>query len=226
MPCGPSYSRPVFRYTARPPGWRRGGPVPAYSKRTFRVQGQSGAAPPVHLALAPEVARVTGRYFVNRHLAPASLTVDDRRLAAELRRASSKRTGLETCLDSTNPHKRRAAVTQASWWERQSQLPNCYLSRIVRTSHRNVVGLPTSFRQLVRIANSVQPGHRPSGSLREFRRCGPSARHPSNGTRRQSGPKTEQTAFLSRRQAGPSRFRRQLPSFIVHHSHRPRGNLP
>lgn len=32
---------------------------------------ESGAETPVHLALAPEVARVTGRYFVNRRLAPA-----------------------------------------------------------------------------------------------------------------------------------------------------------
>lgn len=65
----------------------------------FREGGgtvESGAETPVHLALAPEVARVTGRYFVNRRQAPASLTVDDQRLAAELWRASSKHTGLET----------------------------------------------------------------------------------------------------------------------------------
>ena len=57
---------------------------------------ESGAETPVHLALAPEVARVSGHYFVNRQLTPASSTVDDRRLAAELWRASSKHTGLET----------------------------------------------------------------------------------------------------------------------------------
>ncbi len=54
----------------------------------------SGAETPVHLALAPEVAEVTGRYFVNRRPAPASTVVDDQRLAAELWRISAELTGL------------------------------------------------------------------------------------------------------------------------------------
>ena len=56
----------------------------------------SGAETPVHLALDPEVARVTGRYFVNRRQSPASSAVDDRHLAAELWRVSAELTGLET----------------------------------------------------------------------------------------------------------------------------------
>ena len=56
---------------------------------------ESGAETPVHLALAPEVARVTSRYFVNRRQTPASSAVDDRHLAAELWRISAELTGLE-----------------------------------------------------------------------------------------------------------------------------------
>ena len=53
-----------------------------------------GARTPVHLALAPEVAKVTGSYFVNqRQTRPASAT-GDRRLAAELWRVSASLTGL------------------------------------------------------------------------------------------------------------------------------------
>lgn len=55
----------------------------------------SGAETPVHLALAPEVARVTGRYFVNRQQTPASSAVDDRHLATELWSVSAELTGLE-----------------------------------------------------------------------------------------------------------------------------------
>ena len=54
----------------------------------------SGAETPVHLALAPEVAEITGRYFVNRRPAPASTMVDDQRLAEELWRVSAELTGL------------------------------------------------------------------------------------------------------------------------------------
>ena len=54
----------------------------------------SGAETPVHLALAPEVAGVTGRYFVNRGQVPASTAADDQRLAAELWRVSTELTGL------------------------------------------------------------------------------------------------------------------------------------
>ena len=55
---------------------------------------ESGAETPVHLALAPEVDGVTGRYFVNRRQAPAATAVDDERLAAELWRVSAELTGL------------------------------------------------------------------------------------------------------------------------------------
>ena len=55
---------------------------------------ESGAETPVHLALAPEVAEVTGRYFVNRRQAPASASADDQSLAAELWRVSAELTGL------------------------------------------------------------------------------------------------------------------------------------
>ncbi len=57
---------------------------------------ESGAETPVHLALAPEVAGVSGRYFVNRRQAPASTAVDDQRLATELWRVSAELTGLAT----------------------------------------------------------------------------------------------------------------------------------
>ena len=55
---------------------------------------ESGAETPVHLALAPELAGITGRYFVNRRPATPSPAVDDRRLAAELWRVSAELTGL------------------------------------------------------------------------------------------------------------------------------------
>ena len=54
-----------------------------------------GAQTPVHLALADEVAGVTGAYFVNRRRSRASAAADDRRLAAELWRVSASLTGLE-----------------------------------------------------------------------------------------------------------------------------------
>ena len=53
-----------------------------------------GARTPVHLALADEVADVTGAYFVNRRRARASSASGDRRLAAELWRVSAALTGL------------------------------------------------------------------------------------------------------------------------------------
>ena len=53
-----------------------------------------GARTPVHLALAPEVAGVTGVYFVNQRQARASSTAGDRRLAAELWHVSASLTGL------------------------------------------------------------------------------------------------------------------------------------
>ena len=56
---------------------------------------ESGAETPVHLALASEVAGVTGRYFVNRRQTPASSMADDQHLAAELWRVSAKLVGLE-----------------------------------------------------------------------------------------------------------------------------------
>ncbi len=55
---------------------------------------ESGAETPVYLALAPEVARVTGRYFVDRRQASAATMVDDQRLAAELWRVSAELSGL------------------------------------------------------------------------------------------------------------------------------------
>ena len=56
---------------------------------------EAGAETPVHLALTPEVAGVTGEYFVNRRQTPASAAADDRRLAAELWRVSAELTGIE-----------------------------------------------------------------------------------------------------------------------------------
>ena len=56
---------------------------------------ESGAETPVHLALAPEVAGVSGCYFVNRRPSPASTVVDDRHLAAALWRVSAELVGLE-----------------------------------------------------------------------------------------------------------------------------------
>ena len=54
----------------------------------------AGARSPVHLALAPEMADVTGAYFVNQRRARASSAAGDRRLAAELWRVSAELTGL------------------------------------------------------------------------------------------------------------------------------------
>ena len=54
----------------------------------------TGARTSVHLALAPELAEVTGAYFVNRRRTRASSTAGDRRQAAELWRVSSELTGL------------------------------------------------------------------------------------------------------------------------------------
>lgn len=55
---------------------------------------EAGAETPVYLALAPEVAEVTGSYFVNRRQSPPSSAVDDQRLASELWRVSAEFTGL------------------------------------------------------------------------------------------------------------------------------------
>ena len=54
----------------------------------------TGARTPVHLALAPEVADVTGAYFVNQRRTRASSAAGDRRLAAELWRVSAELMGL------------------------------------------------------------------------------------------------------------------------------------
>lgn len=54
----------------------------------------AGARTPLHLALAPEVAAVTGAYFVDRRQARAATAAGDRRLAAELWRVSASLTGL------------------------------------------------------------------------------------------------------------------------------------
>ena len=54
----------------------------------------AGTRTPVHLALDPEVAGVTGAYFVDRRHARASSATDDRRLAKELWRVSEALTGL------------------------------------------------------------------------------------------------------------------------------------
>ena len=54
----------------------------------------AGARTPVHLALAPELAGVTGTYFVNQRRARASSAAGDRRLAAELWDVSAQLTGL------------------------------------------------------------------------------------------------------------------------------------
>lgn len=53
-----------------------------------------GVRIPLHLALAPEVAAVTGAYFVDRRQARASAAAGDRRLAAKLWRVSASLTGL------------------------------------------------------------------------------------------------------------------------------------
>ena len=54
-----------------------------------------GARTPVHLALAAEVANVTGSYFVNRRQTRASSATGDPRLAADLWRVSAALTGLD-----------------------------------------------------------------------------------------------------------------------------------
>ena len=54
----------------------------------------AGARTPAYLALAPEVAGVTGAYFVDRRRTRASSAAGDRRLASELWRVSSELTGL------------------------------------------------------------------------------------------------------------------------------------
>ena len=54
-----------------------------------------GARTPVHLALAAEVANVTGSYFVNRRQTRASSAAGDPRLAADLWRVSAALTGLD-----------------------------------------------------------------------------------------------------------------------------------
>lgn len=56
---------------------------------------ESGAETPVHLALAPEVAGVSGRYFVNRRQSPASTVVDDGHLAVALWHVSAELVGWE-----------------------------------------------------------------------------------------------------------------------------------
>ena len=53
-----------------------------------------GARTPVHLALAPELADVTGAYFVNQRQTRASPAAGDRRLAAKLWDVSAALTGL------------------------------------------------------------------------------------------------------------------------------------
>ena len=55
----------------------------------------SGAETPVHLALASEVAVVTGRYFVDRQQTAAATTANDQHLAAYLWDVSSELTGLD-----------------------------------------------------------------------------------------------------------------------------------
>ena len=54
----------------------------------------AGARTPVHLALDPEGAGVTGAYFVDRRRTRASSAARDRRLASELWRVSAELTGL------------------------------------------------------------------------------------------------------------------------------------
>ena len=54
----------------------------------------AGARTPVHLALAPELAEVTGAYFVNQRQTRASSATGDRRLAAKLWDVSAQLTGL------------------------------------------------------------------------------------------------------------------------------------
>ena len=54
----------------------------------------AGARTPVHLALAPELADVTGAYFVNERRTRASSAAGNRRLAAELWDVSAALTGL------------------------------------------------------------------------------------------------------------------------------------
>ena len=54
----------------------------------------TGARTPVHLALDPAVAGVTGAYFVDRRRARASSAAGNRRLARELWRVSAELTGL------------------------------------------------------------------------------------------------------------------------------------
>ena len=53
-----------------------------------------GARTPVHLALAPEVAGVSGCYFVNRRQTRPAAATGDTRLATDLWRVSSALTGL------------------------------------------------------------------------------------------------------------------------------------
>ena len=53
-----------------------------------------GAGTPVHLALAPDLATVTGAYFVNKRRTRASSAAGDRRLAAKLWDVSAALTGL------------------------------------------------------------------------------------------------------------------------------------
>ena len=55
---------------------------------------ETGARTPVYLALDPEVADVTGAYFVDRRRARASSAAGNRRLARELWRVSEELTGL------------------------------------------------------------------------------------------------------------------------------------
>lgn len=55
----------------------------------------SGAETPVHLALSPQVAGVTGQYFVNCRTAAPAAAVEDRSLASELWRVSAELTELK-----------------------------------------------------------------------------------------------------------------------------------
>ncbi len=62
--------------------------------RPFMKTPRQGAETPVHLALSPEVAGVTGRYFINKQAVPSAPATYDRELARRLWDVSAALCGL------------------------------------------------------------------------------------------------------------------------------------
>jgi NAD(P)-dependent dehydrogenase (short-subunit alcohol dehydrogenase family) len=68
--------------------------------RPFMKSAAQGAATSIHLASAPELEQVTGRYFANRHAKKSSEPSYDQASAAQLWQVSADLVGLTTATDA------------------------------------------------------------------------------------------------------------------------------